>query len=76
MYSANEFDKGINRIQKVIRRHPENAEAHKNLGNLYLSKNLLDKAKQELELAYRLGDFGSRIALEEVEKSAAQKHEQ
>ncbi len=76
MYFARDYDQGINLIKKVIRLHPENAKAHKNLANLYLSKNLLDKAKQELELAYTLGNFESRIALEDLEKSRAQQRGQ
>jgi len=70
----NEYDKGIELVRKVIRLHPDNATAHKHLGHLYLEKNLLDKAKQELELAYKLGDFEARITLDMVEESRKEKH--
>jgi tetratricopeptide (TPR) repeat protein len=74
MYNyQNEYDHGIELVQKAIRLHPENAEAHLMLGVFYVNKNLLEKGRQEMELAYKLGNLEAKITLYEMEKAVAQK---
>lgn len=56
----NDTDKAEKILKKVVELNPNHAQAHKDLGVLYLSKRLFDYAKDEFETAYRIApeDFG------------------
>lgn len=56
----NDTDKAEKILKKVVELNPNQAQAHKDLGVLYLSKRLFDYAKEEFETAYRVApqDFG------------------
>lgn len=49
---TNDSDKAEKILKKVIELNPNHAQAHKDLGVIYLSKRLFDYAKDEFETAY------------------------
>ena len=51
-------------FKKVIGLNPENAQAHKDLGVIYLNKRLFDYAKDEFEIALNLEPDNFAIVLE------------
>lgn len=57
---TNDTDKAEKILKKVVELNPDHAQAHKDLGVIYLSKRLFDYAKDEFETAYKIApdDFG------------------
>ena len=57
---TNDTDKAEKILKKVVELNPDHAQAHKDLGVIYLSKRLFDYAKDEFETAYEIApdDFG------------------
>ena len=57
---TNDTDKAEKILKKVVELNSDHAQAHKDLGVIYLSKRLFDYAKDEFETAYKIApdDFG------------------
>jgi tetratricopeptide (TPR) repeat protein len=61
-YSQKEYDASIQTLSKLVSEHPESAEAHRFLGEAYLSIKKGSKAVPELEEASRLDPAGQAEA--------------
>ena len=61
---TNDTDKAEKILKKVIELNPEQAQAHKDLGVIYLSKRLFDYAKDEFETAYKIAPDNFQIVFE------------
>ena len=61
---TNDTDKAEKILKKVIELNPEHANAHKDLGVIYLSKRLFDYAKDEFETAYKIAPDSFQIVFE------------
>lgn len=60
----NDTDKAEKILKKVVELNPNQAQAHKDLGVLYLSKRLFDYAKDEFEMAYKVAPQEFEIVFE------------
>lgn len=60
----NDTEKAEKILKKVVELNPEQAQAHKDLGVLYLSKRLLEYAKDEFETAYKIAPDDFKIVFE------------
>ena len=60
----NDTDKAEKILKKVVELNPNQAQAHKDLGVLYLSKRLFDYAKEEFEMAYKAAPEDFSIVFE------------
>lgn len=61
---AHDMDKAVKIFKKVIELEPENANAHKDLGVIYLTQRLFDYARDEFETALKLAPEDLRINFE------------
>ncbi len=61
---TNDMDKAENILKKVLLLEPNNSNAHKDLGIIYLSKRLFDYAKDEFMAAYELEPNNKTIIFE------------
>ncbi len=61
---TNDGDKAEKILKKVVELKPEHANAHKDLGVIYLSKRLFDYAKDEFEKAYEIAPEDFNIVFE------------
>lgn len=61
---TNDTDKAEKILKKVIELNPEHAQAHKDLGVIYLSKRLFDYAKDEFETAFKVAPDNFSIVFE------------
>ena len=61
---TNDLDKAEKILKKVVELSPEYAQAHKDLGVIYLGKRLFDYAKDEFETAYKLNPNNPSILFE------------
>lgn len=60
----NDTDKAEKILKKVIELNPEQAQAHKDLGVIFLQKRLFDYAKEEFESAYNIAPDNFSIVFE------------
>ena len=65
-------ERGILPLQNVLHRYPANGRAHRILGDLYVIRNMVEKAKAEYKTAYELGDFRAKTSLYLLENWKAQ----
>ena len=70
MYSAFQLkdEHGLAFMQNALRRFPENARLHRELGRLFLNNNQTEKAEQELGRAYQLGDYEAKLTLDQLQE--------
>ena len=61
---TNDTDKAEKILKKVVELNPNHAQAHKDLGVIYLSKRLFDYAKDEFEMAYKAAPDNFSIIFE------------
>ena len=61
---TNDTDKAEKILRKVIELNSDHAQAHKDLGVIYLSKRLFDYAKDEFEISYKIAPDNFSIVFE------------
>ncbi len=61
---TNDTDKAEKILRKVIELNSNHAQAHKDLGVIYLSKRLFDYAKDEFEISYKIAPDNFSIVFE------------
>ena len=65
----NDTDKAEKILKKVIELNPEQAQAHKDLGVIFLQKRLFDYAKEEFDSAYNIAPDNFSIVFEYANKN-------
>jgi len=61
---TDDTDKAEQTLKKVCGLNPQHAQAHKDLGVIYLNKRLFDYAKDEFEKAYQIAPNDATIVVE------------